>query len=277
MQTTDLGLRLYEGTDKFNPLIVENENTQDISDEILSLQEDVITVATELASGTVHALTRENPNTAVMRFTATANWTSGDTCTVDGVQVSTLLPSGATLGTGAYIIGSEVLCVLVGTRLTMYLTGVSKADDSDKLGGELPSYYGTAEDTAQALATAQAASTISQATQLEVNQINEDLVELENKSTWKLMGSVIGNTKFNITENFSELYVIVEGSGAAYSFYTLKDALSSVSSKSFLGGLNNNLQNEIAVRISAVDVQLVNFILNGTALTTGASTTIFYR
>ena len=79
-----------------------------------------VTLATEIANATVHAITRENSECAVIRFIATSNWKAGDTATVDGVPVTALLPSGETLPDGAYVINANVLCILTGTNLTVY-------------------------------------------------------------------------------------------------------------------------------------------------------------
>lgn len=167
MNTSDnYDLKLYEGSDKFNPLTVENVNFESVDEIMYGLDANSIATATELKSGTVHALTRNNPHPRFFSFVATSNYTSGDTFTVDGTQVSALSVSGEALGTGAYVINSTVLCSLVGTVLTVYgVTNVTVADDSNKLGGELPEYYATADDLATVSAVAAGASTIAQAAQ----------------------------------------------------------------------------------------------------------------
>ena len=133
-------LNLYEGSDLFNPLTNDVPNYEKIDEQMEKNYNASVGKATELRTGTVHALTRVNTNCPMIHFTATSNFTSGDTFTVDGVQVSALLVDGSTLPTNCYIIGSEVLCYLKGTLLTFYIAG-SIAKDSEKLGGELPSYY----------------------------------------------------------------------------------------------------------------------------------------
>lgn len=171
-ETDNFDLSLYEGTDKFNPLTVENANMTKIDEQMAKNFAGTIGIATELKSGTVHALTRED-DTPVFRFVATSNYTAGDTFTVDGLQVSGLLADGRTLSTGAYVINANVLCCLVGTVLTFYVTAgsVETADNSLKLGGELPSYYGKASDVVDAKNVAQASSTL-------VNSLNNELKTL---------------------------------------------------------------------------------------------------
>lgn len=141
--TTNYGLKVYEGTDKFNPLTVENYNTEQIDEKMKANEDAGIGTATEIKGGIVHAITRANGDIPMFRFTATSNYESGDAFTVDGVNVTALTSTGETLDDGAYVIGAEVLCCLVGTRLTVFVgqTSISHASDSDKLGNQLPSYY----------------------------------------------------------------------------------------------------------------------------------------
>lgn len=171
MQTSEyFDLNIYEGTDIFNPLTVENDNIEKIDEQMFLNSIATVGQATELKSGTVHALTRENPDASMFRFVATSKFDRGDTFTVDGIQVTGLRTDGKALDDGAYVINANVLCCLTGTVLTLFVaTGdVAKADDADRLGGELPSYYGTATDVQQANTVAQAAGVLA-------NQVNSNL------------------------------------------------------------------------------------------------------
>ena len=118
--TTYYNLNIVEGTDIVNPLTVDNPNYEKIDGAMHDNAVAGVTLATEIANGTVHAITRENSECAVIRFIATSNWKAGDTATVDGVPVTALLPSGETLPDGAYVINTNVLCILTGTNLTVY-------------------------------------------------------------------------------------------------------------------------------------------------------------
>ena len=145
MQTTDnVGLKLYEGTDLFNPLVVENPNCETLDEVIKAISDQAIGSATELVTGTVHALTRglDDTDRDVFIFTATSNFTAGDTFTLDGQQVSALTVAGTQLSNNCYIIGSSVLVHKRDTLLTFYVSETT-AKDAEKLGGELPSYYAT--------------------------------------------------------------------------------------------------------------------------------------
>lgn len=156
MRTSEnFGLNLVEGDDIVNPLIQDVPNYEKIDATMKTNLNCVVGVANHLKAGTVHSLVRvTGDETPMIRFTATARFNTGDTFTVDTVQVSALLVDGSTLEDGAFIIGSEVLCCLKGSLLTVY--GVrNKATDTDRFGGELPAYYATKNevDTAQATAT----------------------------------------------------------------------------------------------------------------------------
>lgn len=118
--TTYYNLNIVEGTDIVNPLTVDNPNYEKIDEAMHDNAVAGVTIAAEIANGTVHAITRENSECAVIRFIATSNWKAGDTATVDGVPVTALLPSGETLPDGAYVINANVLCILTGTNLTVY-------------------------------------------------------------------------------------------------------------------------------------------------------------
>lgn len=118
--TTYYNLNVVEGTDIVNPLTVDNPNYERIDEVMHSNAVSGVTLATEIANATVHAITRENSECAVIRFIATSEWKAGDTATVDGVPVTALLPSGETLPDGAYVINANVLCILTGTNLTVY-------------------------------------------------------------------------------------------------------------------------------------------------------------
>lgn len=149
--TTNYNLKQYEGSDLFNPLTVEAQNVQSIDAGMYANKTAAVQTATELKSGTVHALTRSVPGAAVIRFVATSDWTSGDTCTVDGVQVTTLLTTGETLPTGAWKINANVLAILNGTVLTVFTsapTGGGGEIDADTLQGHDAAYFMSREDGA---------------------------------------------------------------------------------------------------------------------------------
>ena len=172
-KSKNFDLNLYEGTDIFNPLTNDVPNYEKIDAQMEKNYNLSVGKATELKTGTVHALTRENADCPMIHFTATSNFTSNDTFTVDGVQVSALLVDGSTLPSNCYIIGSEVICYLKGTLLTFFLSG-SVSKDSEKLGGELPSYYAKSSDVAELQETVTSSSEL-------INKNTDDINLLKTK------------------------------------------------------------------------------------------------
>lgn len=120
MQYTDhYNLNLPEGTDIVNPLVQDNPNYTAIDNALYANKLRVIGTATELTTGTVHALTRADQDIPVFRFVATSDYIAGDTFTVDGVSVTARIANGETIPSGAYKINSSVLCMLDGTILNI--------------------------------------------------------------------------------------------------------------------------------------------------------------
>jgi len=135
--TSNYNLITVEGTDVVNPLVQMNPNFTDIDAAMFANKQAVIGTATEIVSGTVHAITRLNTDSDYFRFTATGNWNTGDSMSVDGVNVSVYLSDGTTPATGAYIINTEVLALLSGSRVTLIISTSNanlindKADKTD--------------------------------------------------------------------------------------------------------------------------------------------------
>lgn len=180
-KTTNYELIVVEGNDKVNLLTQMNPNTEKI-DELMKANENRgVQIATELLSGTIHAITRTVPSASTFKFTAVSNYTAGDTFTVDGVQVTALLTNGEALGTGAYIIGSEVLCSLKDTLLTVYTQSgkIKLAEDSEKLGGNLPEYYATQNELNTVKSTADSASSLSRTNSESIKSIKEEKMNVD--------------------------------------------------------------------------------------------------
>ena len=178
-------LNLVEGSDLVNPLIQDVPNYEKIDEQMYLNSIASIAQAVELKSGTVHALTRDNPDAAMFRFVATSRFDSGDTFTVDGIQVTGLLTDGTPLSDGAYVINANVLCCLVGTVLTLYTVPgeIQTAQNALKLGNELPSFYGKASDVQTALNTANAAGLLAQTASSNVTAIEGTINKLVTCST----------------------------------------------------------------------------------------------
>ena len=252
-ESVNYGLKLVEGTDIVNPLVIDAPNYEIIDEEMKKNKDSSITVATELLSGSVHALTRVNEDSAMFRFVATSSYKSGETFTVDGVQVTALLPTGETLPTGAYIIGTNVLCCLTGTLLTIYCTlgGEFTSYNSERLGGKLPNYYATNAQFVEAKNIAQSANEVSVANSNNIAEIQGKLGELDARqckiglwgkewnitSTYKNIGSnaekcpPIDNQYFKSTSG-TDAYIEVKQSG----LYTVESRSAGAGSTSTSGG-----------------------------------------
>lgn len=121
-QTQNYNLLIPEGTDIVNPLTQVNPNFQTIDGAMFANKQATIGTASEVVTGTVHAVTRNNADSDVFRFTATGAWTAGDTMTLDGQQVTVHLSDGTTPATNSYIIGAEVLAMVNGSLVTLAIS-----------------------------------------------------------------------------------------------------------------------------------------------------------
>lgn len=164
-KSSNYNLNLAEGSDVVNPLVVDVPNYEIIDETMKDNANSGITTATELLTGTVHALTRVNKDAPMFRFVATSNFKVGETFTVDGEQVTALMSTGEPLGNGAYVINSNVLCCLTGTLLTVFtcMGGEYVAYDSNRLGGKPANEYATNERVEDAIELAQAANAVTNA------------------------------------------------------------------------------------------------------------------
>lgn len=148
MSTTQyLNLNKPSGSDLVNPLTDTFPNWDIVDNAYHGLDIRAIGRATELVSQGVHALTVLDSDCKTIKWTATANFTAGETFTVNGIQCNAYIPSGEALGTNAYVTGAQVIGSLNddNSAITIYVPqgAVAVASDSERLGGELPSYYAT--------------------------------------------------------------------------------------------------------------------------------------
>lgn len=222
--TDNYSFIIPEGSDNVNLLTQNNPNWESADEIIKSVSDLTVGTATELFTTTVHALTRAeaSADAAMFRFTAVSNYTAGDTFTVDGVQVTALLTTGEALGSGAYIIGSEVLCCLKGTLLTVFVNSgtVTNAQDSEKLGGELPAYYAKQTDMTAVEGVASAAGTLAGQNQQAIaaieGNINNKILALPDYSNKTDISSLFGNVgNTYVAPNNGFIYIRVQGQSNA--------------------------------------------------------------
>lgn len=198
--TEHFNLLTYGPDDIVNVMTVDKSNMETIDAALQKNLIQGISKATELKTDTVHALTRFDEDCPIFRFTSTTNFVAGETFVVDGQQVTALTPAGSSLATGAYVIGSEVLCILRDTRLTIFVSGASTADDALKLGGELPEFYAKQEDMDSVTATANAAGSLAQSNLAKINDMNGRLTQVIGMPDYKNAKAISGNS-YTVAEN----------------------------------------------------------------------------
>lgn len=199
-KTTNYELNIAEGSDRYNHLTIDNPNYEKIDTTMKENEDSAVQTATELKSGTVHAITRNKPNASMFRFVATSDFTSGETFTVDGQQVTALLPNGATLGTGAYHINANVLCCLVGTNMTVYTVGTAENIDATTLGGHGVDYFATADGLNDAKQIAESAQIVANDTNKKIGNLGLSLVKVwENQRGYGHTEIQVFPEKLNLT------------------------------------------------------------------------------
>lgn len=189
--TTNYNLNIPSGSDQVNILTQITPNFETI-DGVMKENEDAgIQVATELFSNNIHALTRTKDDAPAMRFTATSNYTAGDTFTVDGVQVTAFAPNGSTLPDNAYVIGCEVFAILKGNRLTVWAG--SRATDSEKLNGKAASFYATRAEVDNAQELAESAARVAQnaISMVDELEIVKGYIDGHPNAIYKKMGKLV--------------------------------------------------------------------------------------
>lgn len=127
--TTNYNLNKPEGTDLYNHLTIDNPNMDTIDSVMHANKLQAIGAATELVSGTVHAITRSDSDQNIFKFKATGNFSTGDTITVDGVSVNAYTTGGQPLTNDAYVLSAEVICILDGTSLWVLVNNVPTSSE----------------------------------------------------------------------------------------------------------------------------------------------------
>ena len=127
--TTNYGLYKPEATDTYNHLVYDNPNMDTIDAAMKANSDHAVDNASCIKSGTVHSVTRSNTSCPVFKFTATGDWNTGDTMNVDGTPVSVFLPNGTAPLTGCFVINTEVLAIISGSRVTLMCPVIPDAAD----------------------------------------------------------------------------------------------------------------------------------------------------
>lgn len=206
-ESTNFDLQLYDGSDLFNPLSVENVNMESIDKQMKVNADYSVPKATAIKAGTVHNITRTNKDASMFHFTATSEYTAGETFTVDGNIVSVETSSGDPLQTGAFVIGAEVLCCLVGSTMTVFSSaGVDLSNvNAATLENHPASYFATEQDLSVTNAAAISAGDIANENRTRI----EALEEATPKAT-TLISELSATGTFNLSDNIANykyLYV----------------------------------------------------------------------
>lgn len=129
--TPNFGMNIPDATDIVNLLTQCYPNFTLLDGILQSIKETGVTTASETKSGTVHQLVRTDGDCDVLRFTATSNFVTGDSFTVDGTPVTGVAVNGASLQTGDFVINSNVLAIINGGVLTLFAGGAAAPAASD--------------------------------------------------------------------------------------------------------------------------------------------------
>lgn len=200
LKTDNYELNIAQGTDIVNPLVMDNPNYQKIDKVMKDNEIRGIGTATELKTGSVHAITVSAQYTT-FKFVATSDFTAGETFTLNGKQVTGYTTNQQPLATNAYRIGATVLCSYIERTSTITLYTIAPAgiaEDSEKLEGHPASYFAVRGNTNQTLEqvnnTATARGTLSQnainTANRALNSISKKyVINFDNDTTIKFSGT----------------------------------------------------------------------------------------
>ena len=179
--TPNFGMNIPDVTDVVNLLTQCYPNFTLLDGALQSIKETGVTTASETKSGTVHQLVRTDGDCDVLRFTATSNFVTGDSFTVDGTPVTGVAVNGASLQTGDFVINSNVLAILNGGVLTLFAGEAAAPAASDV----------TYDNTGSGLTAADVQNAI--------DEIVNDLETLADASLLHAEGTILaGNTSVTI-------------------------------------------------------------------------------
>ena len=181
--TPNFGLNIPDAGDIVNLLTQCYPNFTLIDTAMQSIKETGVTTSTETKSGTTHQIVRTVADCNVLRFTATSNFVTGDTFTVDGVPVVGVAVNGTSLQTGDFVINSDVMAILNGGKLTL-LTGGSGANDASDV---------TYDNTGSGLT----ATNVQDA----VDELKTDISSIDTKYGKYVSGTIVaGNTSITLSD-----------------------------------------------------------------------------
>ena len=272
--TSNFNLNLVEGTDLVNPPVQFNPNFQTIDAAMFANKEASVGTASEVVTGTVHAIIRANQDADVFRFTSTGAWATGDTMTVDGVSVTVHLSDGTAPLDGAYVIGAEVVAVINGTLVTL-LTSTKSIDPgvtsfNSRTGAVTPA----ASDYDASMIDYD--NTLSGLTSTDVQSAIDELAGLSPDLTFVGLG--VGTTPVSITETTGEYILYVKSASAAFT-YVVPAAALTVTAIGLLSGcaFNINTPSGCSVNASTTQFNIVQVYINGVASTGDFTLYVYHK
>lgn len=272
--TTNYNLNLVEGTDLVNPPIQFNPNFQTIDAAMFANKEASIGTASEVVTGSVHAIVRANQDADVFRFTATGAWTAGDTMTIDGTSVTVHLSDGTVPPTGAYIIGAEVLAVLNGTLVTLMIGMTPPAQGVTSFNGRSGAVVPTAGD--YVASDIDYDNTTSGLTSTDAQTAIDELAD---SLTWKYIGITTASTPLAVDKLSGTYKVIAEtNDGGMFTFEipvnhlsgteTVLPAGASYTAASYLG---------ISIGATLTAIRCIQFYASGVNNTANITLTVYHK
>ena len=182
--TPNFGFNIPASTDIVNLLTQCYPNFNIADTAMQSIKEQGISQATESKSGTVHNIVRVDSDCSVFWFTATSNFTTGDTFTVDGSPVTAVKVSGAGLETGDFVINSNVPCIVKGSVLTVLAGGGSSTIEAQDVDYDNSGSGLTATDVQDA-----------------IDEVSSDISAVNANVSTKKTGTITaGNTTITLTD-----------------------------------------------------------------------------
>lgn len=119
--TTNYGYNVVESTDTCNIPVQISPNFTDIDTDLKAVSDKALGEAVDTFASNVHALVRNDADRNMFFFIAPADYVAGDTFTLDGVTINAVDAAGNALDDDAFRVNSTVLCIVYGSRLTLYV------------------------------------------------------------------------------------------------------------------------------------------------------------
>lgn len=221
-QTTNYNLLIPEGTDVVNPLTQVNPNFQAIDGAMFANKQATIGTASEVVTGTVHAIIRNNPDSDVFRFTATGAWTAGDTMTLDGQQVTVHLSDGTTPATNSYIIGAEVLAMVNGSLVTLAISTTPPAQGVTSFNSRTGAVVPAASDYDGSMIDYD--NTVSGLNSTDVQgAIDELAAQSPTLPSWSLLSDTVGPSDIIIPSTATDVFVSVVFGSISFTNYFIPE------------------------------------------------------